>query len=93
MGLFHLFETRQPRGFNLEPRYWDRKKEEEYKKKMLMENDREALHELRKINLDREWRSERRKTERNKLNRKMLIFILLAAAILVFFIFFPSTKV
>ena len=73
---FNLFETRKPREFKLETRYYDPAKEE--------------LAELRRSRLEAQWSTKRRSADKSALNRKVLVFALLAAAILAFIILFPS---
>ncbi|MBO4744916.1 MAG: hypothetical protein J5603_05425 [Bacteroidales bacterium] len=87
---FNLFETRKPREFNLETRYYDPAKEQELKKKWEAEGNKEKLAELRRSRLEAQWSTKRRSADKSALNRKVLVFALLAAAILAFIMLFPS---
>lgn len=86
---FNLFETRKPRQFKYEPRYNDPVKEAERKKKWEEEGNTKKLNELRRIRLQDEWKLGRRKQEKDKLNKKLLIYVIIAAAILAFIMLFP----
>ena len=87
---FNFFETKKPKEFKLDQRYYDPVKEAEREKKYKEEGNTEKLDELRRIRLEQHWKSAKHSEDKKKLQKRLLIYAILAAALLAFVLLFPT---
>jgi len=80
-----FFRRPKPKAFDYKPRYFDVEKDKLEERQKQLKQSKEVA-EFR-MELDKSWRIQDRKTKREALKRSLIIYLLIAA-ILTYFIFF-----